>query len=71
VLSWVWVYRALTCEPLAESGDPRGGRRLAPASIARRTSALHGFYRYATRQHAVVGLWFPRNRGGFLMPRLG
>jgi len=55
VLSWVWVYRALTCEPLAESGDPRGGRRLAPASIARRTSALHGFYRYATRQHAVVG----------------
>src|SRR3954449_9425989 len=40
---------------LAESGDPRSGRRLAPASIARRTSALHGFYRYATRQHAVLG----------------
>src|SRR4051812_32819040 len=40
---------------LAESGDPRSGRRLAPASIARRTSALHGFYRYATRQHAVTG----------------
>src|SRR3954447_3043235 len=40
---------------LAESGDPRSGRRLAPASIARRTSALHGFYRYATRQHAVAG----------------
>src|SRR3954447_97214 len=58
---------------LAESGDPRSGRRLAPASIARRTSALHGFYRYAARQHAVTGspftdverpLWFPRNRGG-------
>jgi integrase/recombinase XerD len=40
---------------LAESGDPRSGRRLAPASIARRTSALHGFYRYAARQHAVTG----------------
>src|SRR3954468_3582713 len=40
---------------LAEAGDPRSGRRLAPASIARRTSALHGFYRYATRQHAVAG----------------
>src|SRR3954467_12576083 len=40
---------------LAESGDPRSGRRLAPASIARRTSALHGFYRYATRQPAVTG----------------
>jgi integrase/recombinase XerD len=39
----------------AESGDPRSGRRLAPASIARRTSALHGFYRYAARQHAVIG----------------
>src|SRR3954447_1106910 len=40
---------------LAESGDPRSGRRLAPASIARGTSALHGFCRYATRQHAVTG----------------
>src|SRR3954471_5824282 len=40
---------------LAESGDPRSGRRLAPASIARRTSALHGFYRYAARQGAVTG----------------
>src|SRR4051794_6289467 len=40
---------------LAEAGDPRSGRRLAPASIARRTSALHGLYRYPTRQHAVTG----------------
>src|SRR3954451_14407514 len=40
---------------LAEAGDPRSGRRLAPASIARRTSALHGFYRYAARQGAVTG----------------
>src|SRR3954452_16268038 len=56
---------------LAESGDPRSGRRLAPASIPRRTSgapratcpprtsALHAFYRYATRQHAVAGSPFP------------
>src|SRR3954453_12795361 len=40
---------------LAESGDPRRAPRLAPPSIPRRTSALHGFYRYATRQHAVAG----------------
>ncbi|CCH89281.1 protein of unknown function [Modestobacter italicus] len=32
---------------LAEHGDPRTGRTLAAASIARRTFALHGFYRYA------------------------
>jgi len=32
---------------LAEGGDPRSGRLLAPASIARRASALNGFYRYA------------------------
>ena len=40
---------------LAESGDPRTGHLLAPASIARRASALNGFYRYAIRQRAVVG----------------
>lgn len=40
---------------LAEAGDPRTGRALAAASIARRTSALHGFYRYATRHGAVAG----------------
>jgi integrase/recombinase XerD len=40
---------------LAETGDPRSGRLLAPASIARRASALNGFYRYAIRQRAVVG----------------
>lgn len=40
---------------LAEHGDPRTGRTLAPASIARRTSALHGFYRYAARHGAVTG----------------
>src|SRR5215213_209874 len=40
---------------LAETGDPRTGRLLAPASIARRASALNGFYRYATRQRAVIG----------------
>jgi integrase/recombinase XerD len=40
---------------LAERGDPRTGRPLAAASIARRTAALHGFYRYATRHGAVTG----------------
>lgn len=40
---------------LTERGDPRTGRPLAPASIARRTAALHGFYRYATRHGAVTG----------------
>ncbi|MCZ2814479.1 site-specific integrase [Modestobacter sp. VKM Ac-2979] len=40
---------------LAEHGDPRTGRTLAAASIARRTSALHGFYRYAARHGAVTG----------------
>lgn len=40
---------------LAEAGDPRTGRALAAASIARRTAALHGFYRYATRHGAVTG----------------
>jgi integrase/recombinase XerD len=40
---------------LAERGDPRSGRVLASSSIARRTSALHGFYRYAARQGAVAG----------------
>jgi site-specific recombinase XerD len=40
---------------LAETGDPRTGRPLAAASIARRTAALHGFYRYATRHRAVTG----------------
>lgn len=40
---------------LAEHGDPRTGRPLAPSSIARRTSAVHGFYRYAARQGAVAG----------------
>jgi len=40
---------------LAEHGDPRTGRTLAAASIARRTSALHGFYRYAARHSAVTG----------------
>lgn len=40
---------------LAEHGDPRTGRTLAAASIARRTSALHGFYRYAARHSAVAG----------------
>lgn len=37
---------------LGEVGDPRTGRVLAPTSINRRTSALHGFYRYAIRQGA-------------------
>jgi hypothetical protein len=41
---------------LAERSDPRSGRTLAPSSIARRTSALHGFYRYAARHGAVAGL---------------
>jgi len=40
---------------LAEHGDPRTGRTLVASSIARRTSALHGFYRYAARQGAVAG----------------
>ncbi len=40
---------------LAERGDPRTHRPLAAASIARRTAALHGFYRYATRHGAVAG----------------
>jgi site-specific recombinase XerD len=40
---------------LAEVGDPRTGRTLAAASIARRTSAVHGFYRYAARHNAVAG----------------
>lgn len=40
---------------LAEAGDPRTGRPLAAASVARRTSALHGFYRYATRHGAAAG----------------
>jgi hypothetical protein len=30
---------------LAENGDPRSGRLLAPASIARRASALNGYDR--------------------------
>src|SRR3954454_8369982 len=38
---------------LDEVGDPRTGHTMAPASITRRTSAVHGFYRYATRQRAV------------------
>lgn len=38
---------------LAELGDPSTGRRLAPASIARRISAVSGFYTYAIRQRAV------------------
>lgn len=40
---------------LAESGDPRTGRALAPSSIGRRASAIHGFYRYAARHQAVTG----------------
>jgi integrase/recombinase XerD len=40
---------------LAEAGDPRTGRVLAPSSISRRTSAIHGFYRYAARHQAVAG----------------
>ncbi|GAA3614086.1 site-specific tyrosine recombinase XerD [Kineosporia mesophila] len=36
-------------------GDPRTGRVLAPSSIGRRASAIHGFYRYAARQPAVTG----------------
>jgi integrase/recombinase XerD len=40
---------------LAEQGDPATGRILASSSIRRRTSAIHGFYTYATRQEAVVG----------------
>jgi site-specific recombinase XerD len=39
----------------AGAGDPRTGRPLAAASIARRTAALHGFYRCATRHRAVTG----------------
>src|SRR3954466_9421558 len=58
--SWLSFCAGLDLDPLAagtpradaylrlcaESGDPRSGRRLAPASIACRTSALHGFYRH-------------------------
>ncbi len=40
---------------LAEHGDPTTGRLLAPSSIARRSSAVHGFYRYAARHGAVTG----------------
>lgn len=40
---------------LTEVGDPRTGRTLAAASVARRTSAVHGFYRYAARHGAVAG----------------
>jgi len=39
---------------LDELGDPRTGRRLSPASISRRVSAVAGFYRYAVRQRAVA-----------------
>jgi integrase/recombinase XerD len=38
---------------LDEAGDPRTGRRLAPATITRRIAAIGGFYRYAVRQRAV------------------
>ena len=40
---------------LAEHGDPTTERVLAPSSIARRSSAVHGFYRYAARHGAVTG----------------
>lgn len=39
---------------LDELGDPRTGRRLSPASVSRRVSAVAGFYRYAVRQRAVA-----------------
>lgn len=39
---------------LDEVGDPATGRRLAPSSIARRVSAVHGFYRYAVVHRAVT-----------------
>ncbi len=39
---------------LDELGDPRTHRRLSPASISRRVSAVAGFYRYAVRQRAVA-----------------
>jgi site-specific recombinase XerD len=40
---------------LDEVGDPATGRRLAPSTIARRVSAVHGFYRYAVAHQAVTG----------------
>ncbi len=39
---------------LDELGDPRTHRRLSPASVSRRVSAVAGFYRYAVRQRAVA-----------------
>lgn len=39
---------------LDELGDPRTKRRLSPASVSRRVSAVAGFYRYAVRQRATA-----------------
>jgi integrase/recombinase XerD len=39
---------------LDEKGDPRTGRRLSAPTIARRISAIGGFYRYAVRHRAVA-----------------
>jgi len=39
---------------IQESGDPRTGRRLSPATVTRRIAAIGGFYRYAMRQRAVA-----------------
>lgn len=39
---------------LDELGDPHTRRRLSPASISRRVSAVAGFYRCAVRQRAVA-----------------
>ena len=47
------VYLRALADP--RYGDPRTGRVLAASSIGRRASAIHGFYRYAARQHAVTG----------------
>ena len=37
-----------------EVGDPRTGRRLSPASVNRRISAISRFYTYCVRQRAVA-----------------
>lgn len=39
---------------LSEFGDPRTGRPAAPSTVARRLSAIHGFYTYCVRQRFVA-----------------
>lgn len=39
---------------IQEGGDPRTGRTLAPATVARRISAISRFYTYCVRQRAVA-----------------